>query len=234
MAGNDNSKAGQRAGHLFKVASFTAAVVFLVLFSVQEASAYYLLKTPDKNIKSECYYITGNIINLCEGEKVELSKVESIDTSNLTQTEIEKAGKERKQFFDEVDLLLNQEQALENNFKKLTSLMSTIVEKKEKKDKSIKKDIKEALKQIDNIDDEALKLKAGWKKIKIPSRSCVVLREVKQLEIHSVESICRDYREYIEDWSPTVREYYREHLRQKELFDASFNRYLKELKDQAY
>jgi hypothetical protein len=58
----------------------------------------------------------------------------------------------------------------------------------------------------------------------------LVLREIKIL--NSIPSIpyAVDCKEYLDDWSPTIREYVKEHIRQKNFFEASYKRHLEELK----
>lgn len=230
MAGHDNTKTSKGTGYLIKIAALLPAAGFFILFSMQSAFGYYLIKTPNKPIKTECYHIIGDVIYLCEGMKLPLSDVVSIDENNLTESEIEKKKSDSKKFYNEVELLINAGNILDANLSDLNKLMAIIIDKKASKDKSLKNDIKKAQKDITKINSESKKLKKQWLDIRIPSKQFTVLREVKQLELNSIEAVCVDYTEYIDDWSPTVREYAKESLRQKTVFEASFNRYLKDLK----
>jgi hypothetical protein len=230
MARFDNTDTSEGPWHNFKIAiGFAVACLFLISYALP-VYGYYLVSTPKENIKTECYWITGNTVHTCENLEMPLSEVTDIDDSYLTEQEYNKSKDDKAKFFKELDNLLKSEEKLTEDFGSLCMLMGTIIKKKAVKDKTVKPEIKKANKDINQLNIKVQSLKEKWMSLVIPSKNMLVLREVKTLELNSLHSICRDFKEYLDDWSPTIREYAKEHIRQKGVFEASFKRHLDDLK----
>jgi hypothetical protein len=230
MAGFDNTDTSKRSRYYSKIAIGFAIAGFFFISYALPVYGYYLVNTSRENIKTGCYWITGNTFHICENREIPLSEITGIDESNLTEQEYNNSKEEKAKFFKELDNLSKPEGDITEDLNRLNTLMDTIIKKKTAKDKTIKPDIKKALKDIDLLNEKVQMLKERWMSIIIPSKNLLVLREIKTLELNSLHSICRDYKEYLDDWSPTIREYAKEHIRQKGVFEASFKRHLADLK----
>jgi DNA-binding Xre family transcriptional regulator len=230
MAGFDNTDTSEGTRHYPKIAiGFAIAGFFLTLYALP-VYGYYLVSTSKENIKTECYWITDNTFHICGNREIPLSEITGIDESNLTEQEYNKSKEDKAKFFKELDNLSKPEGEVNEDLNSLNTLMDTIIKKKTAKDKTIKPDIKKAFKDINLLSERVQSLKERWMSIVIPSKNLLVLREIKTLELNSIHSICRDYKEYLDDWSPTIREYAKEHIRQKGVFEASFKFHLEDLK----
>jgi flagellar biosynthesis chaperone FliJ len=230
MAGFDNTDTSKGSRHNFKIViGFAIAGLFFISYA-WPVYGYYLVNTSKENIKTGCYWITGNTFHICENREMPLSEITGIDESYLTEQEYNKSKDDKAKFFKDLDNLSKPEGEVTEDFGRLNTIMGTIIKKKAAKDKTIKPDIKKAIKDIDLLNEKVQRLKEKWMSIVIPSKNLLVLREIKTLELNSLHSVCRDYKEYIDDWSPTIREYAKEHIRQKGVFEASFKRHLEDLK----
>jgi hypothetical protein len=230
MAGFDNTDTSEGSWHNFKIVlGLAIAGLFFISYALP-VYGYYLVSTSKENIKTGCYWITGNTFHICENREMPLSEITVIDESYLTQQEYNKSKEDKTKFFKELDDLSKPEAELNEDLNRLSTLMDTIIKKKTTNDKTIKPDIKKAIKDINQLNIKVQSLKEKWMSLVIPSKNLLVLREIKTLEFNSLFSVCRDYKEYLDDWSPTIREYAREHIRQKGIFEASFKRHLEDLK----
>jgi hypothetical protein len=231
MAGYDHTISRQRPWHYTEIVAWTILAVFFILCFAGPAQAFYLISSQQEKIQTECYFILGSKVHLCNGREILLSDVISIDESGMTEQEITIQQVEKEKFFGEVESLLKTEKQLTENFNNAAILMDAVIAKKISGDKTLKSDTKKVLGDIKTLNSEFKKLHKKWLEIRIPTKNLVILREIKILELDSVHSTCRDWKEYIDDWSPTIREYAKEHVRQKAIFEASFNSHLKELKN---
>jgi hypothetical protein len=230
MAGYDNTGTSEGSRHYFKIViSLAVAGLFFILHTLP-VYGYYLVSTPKENIKTGCYWITDNTFHICENREIPLSEITGIDESNLSEQEYNKSKEDKAKFFKDLDDLLKPEIELTEDLNRLKTLMGMIVKKKNAKNKSVKSDIKKANDDINQIDEKVERLKEKWMALVVPSKDLLVLREIKILELNSIHSICRDCKEYLDDWSPTIREYVKEHIRQKNFFEASFKLHLEDLK----
>jgi hypothetical protein len=230
MAGFDNTDTSEGTRHYPKIAIGFAIAGFFIISYALPVYGYYLVGTSKENIKTGCYWITDNTFHTCENREIALSEITGIDESNLTEQEYNKSKEDKIKFLKELDDLSKPEGELTEDLNRLNTLMDTIIKKKTAKDKTIKPDIKKAIKDINLVSEKVQSLKEKWMSILIPSKNLLVLREIKTLQLNSIHSVCRDYKEYLDDWSPTIREYAKEHLRQKEVFEASFKRHFEDLK----
>ena len=230
MAGFNNTDTSEGSRHNFKIViGFAIAGLFFISYSLP-VYGYYLVSTSKENIKTGCYWITGNTFHICENREMSFSEIISIDETNLTEQEYNKSKEDKAKFFKELDNLSKPEGELNEDLGRLSTLMGAIIKKKAVKDKTVKPDIKKAIKDINQLNIKVQSLKEKWISLVIPSKNLLVLREIKTLELNSLHSICRDFKEYLDDWSPTIREYAKEHIRQKGVFEASFKRHLDDLK----
>jgi hypothetical protein len=230
MAGYDNTGTSEGSRHYFKIIiGFAVAGLFFFLNTLP-VFGYYLVITPKEKIKTGCCWITDNTFHLCENRDIPLSEITSVDESHLTEQEYNKSNEEKAIFFKELDDLSKPDQEITENLSRLNNLMGMIYKKKNAKNKTVKSDIMEAYNEITLLDEKIQALKDKWMALVIPSKDLLVLREIKILELNSIHSICRDCKEYLDDWSPTIREYVKEHIRQKNFFEASYKRHLEELK----
>jgi|WetSurMetagenome_2_1015567.scaffolds.fasta_scaffold250456_2 hypothetical protein len=230
MAGYDNTGTSEGSRHYFKIITGFAVAGLFFFLNTFPVFGYYLVITPREKIKTECYWITENTFHFCENREIPLSDITSIDESHLTEQEYNKIKEDKTKFFKELYDLSKPEQEITEALNRLSTLMGMIYRKKNAKNKTVKTDIKEAYNNINLIEVKVQGLKDKWMALVIPSKSLLILREIKILELNSIHSICRDCKEYLDDWSPTIREYVKEHIRQKNFFEASYKRHLDELK----
>lgn len=230
MAGSDHTGTSEGSRHHLKIASAYVLAGLLSLLLTQEVYGYYTISTSKESIQTSCYWITDGILHTCEKKEIPLLEVTSIDESHLTEQEYEKSKEGKTKFFKEIDELSIPEAKMLEDFNRLNALMAVVIKKKASKDKTLKPDVRNAYQDINLLDEEIRTMKQKWISLEIPSKDMLVLREIKILELNSIHSVCRDYKEYLDDWSPTIREYAKEHIRQKDLFEASFKRHLEDLK----
>ncbi len=230
MAGYDNTGTSEGSRHYFKIVTGFAVAGLFFFLNTFPVFGYYLVITPKEKIKTECYWITDNTFYTCENRNIPLSEVTSIDESHLTEQEYNKGKEEKIKFYKDIDDLSKIETELTEDLYRLNNLMGMIYKKKNANNKTVKTDIKKANNDIKLLDEKVERLKEKWMTLLIPSKNLLVLREIKILELNSLHSVCRDYKEYLDDWSPTIREYVKEHIRQKNFFEASYKRHLDELK----
>lgn len=230
MAGYDNTSTSQGPGHCFKITIGLAVAGLFFFLNTLPVFGYYLVNTPKEKIKTGCYWITDNTFHTCENRDIPLSEIISVDESYLTEQEYNRSNEDKAKFFKDLDDLSKPEAELTEDLYRLNNLMGMIYKKKNAKNKTVKTDIKKANNDIKLLDEKVERLKDKWMKVVIPSKNLLILREIKVLELNSLHSVCRDYMEYLDDWSPTIREYVIEHIRQKNFFEASYNRHLDELK----
>jgi DNA repair exonuclease SbcCD ATPase subunit len=230
MAGYDNTGSSEGSRHIYKIITGFAVAGLFFFINTLPVFGYYLVITPKEKIKTGCYWITDNTVHLCENRNIALSEITSIDESHLTEQEYNKSSEDKAKFLVELDDLSKPEQEITEDLNRLNNLMRMIYRKKNAKNKTVKTDIREAYDNINQIETKVQGLKDKWTALVIPSKNMLVLREIKILELNSIHSICRDCKEYLDDWSPTIREYVKEHIRQKNFFEASYKRHLEELK----
>jgi len=229
MAGYDNTGTSEGSWHYFKIVTSLAVAGLFFFLNTLPVFGYYLVNTSKEKIKTGCYWITDNTFHTCENREISLSEIIGIDESHQTEQEYNKNKEDKAKFFKDLDDLSKSEIELTEDLSRLNNLMGMIYRKKNAKNKTVKSDIKKANNDIDLLDKKVQVLKEKWMALVIPSKNLLVLREIKILELNSIHSICRDYKEYLDDWSPTIREYVKEHVRQKNFFEASFKRHLDEL-----
>jgi hypothetical protein len=230
MAGYDNTGASEGSRHFFKIISSLAVAGLFFFINTLPVFGYFLVNTPKEKIKTGCYWITCNTFHTCENRDIPLSEITGVDESYLTEQEKNKSKEEKLKFFKDIDDLSETETELTEDLYRLNNLMGMIYKKKNAKNKTVKSDIRKANNDINLLDEKIRGLKEKWMALVIPSKNLLILREIKILELNSLHSVCRDYKEYLDDWSPTIREYVKEHIRQRNFFEASYKRHLDELK----
>jgi hypothetical protein len=230
MAGIDNTGTSEGSRHNFKIViGFAVAGLFFISYALP-VYGFYLVRTSKEKIETGCYWITDNTFHTCENREIPFSEITGIDESSLTEQELKKSKEDKEVFFAELDKLSKPEGELNEELGRLIALMDIIIKKKAAKDKTMKANIKTAINDINLLNERVQKLKNEWLSLVIPAKNLLVLREIKTLELNSIHSISRDYKEYLDDWSPTIREYAKEHIRQKDLFEASYKKHLEDLK----
>ena len=76
--------------------------------------------------------------------------------------------------------------------------------------------------ELDDLEQEVSVLKHYWDRMRIPQLSLVLARDIKSLQLLSLESSIRHMRRYIRTWDPTYLEYTREYEKQAISFEQSF------------
>jgi len=202
-------------------------LVFLttVLFPGSAFSDYRIF-TRDHQISTSSYWIEGNKLYLYEGGKpLKLSEVTSISEESLTPLDAQMNFDATKRFthylwwLQEIEDGILKRQGI--NLEELQAL-DDLRASHSTSSLELKKTVKAFCAELDDIEREVSVLKHYWDQMRIPKRSLVLARDIKALQLLSLESSLQHRRRYIRTWDPTYLEYTREYDRQAISFEQGF------------
>jgi len=202
-------------------------LVFLttVLFPGSAFSDYRIF-TRDHQISTSSYCIEGNKLYLHEGgEPLELSEVTSISEESLTPLDAQMNFDATKRFTHYLWWLQEIEDGILKRQGDNLDTLQTIDDLRASHSTSsleLKKTVKAFCAELDDLELEVSVLKHYWDQMRIPQRSLVLARDIKSLQLLSLESSLQHRRRYIRTWDPTYLEYTREYDRQAISFEQGF------------
>lgn len=196
--------------------------LILNIFPASASRADYLLTGPSgETIGTSSYWIQGSLLYFAEDrEPLNVYEVRSVRADDLTEEQVERREQAMQEFRAQVLALLEQEDVI---FQAHADQLAEISGGGEPIDELLDPDRRKALKREFRSRDKALEdLKSAWNELRLPEYSLLLMRDIKMLQIVSLEASAEQALNYVKSGDPTNREYAREHLRQAESFQESF------------
>ncbi len=203
-----------------------AAVVFVCLilniFPASAAQADYLVTGPSgETIGTSSYWIQGSLLYLTGGrEPLNVYEVCSVRADLLSEEQMERHDQAMEEFRAQVLALLDQEEVM---FRVHADQLAEMSGDGEPIDELLDPDRRKRLKRELRSRDKAMEnLKIAWNELRLPEYSLLLMRDIKILQIVSLEASVEQALNYVESGDPTNLAYAREHLRQAKSFQESF------------
>ena len=206
----------------------TVAVCFflslLVLFP-GSASSDYRIVTREHQISTSSYWVQGEKLYLHEGgELPDLTEITSITEESCTPLDAQMDVDALKRFYCHISWLQGIEDEIfrkqDNNLKALQTIDT--LGASDTSSSKIKKAVKAFCGDLDDLEREVSRVKHYWDQMRMPQLSLVLARDIKSLQLMSLQSCIEHMRRYVKTWDPTYREYAKEYARQAMSFDQSF------------
>ena len=200
-------------------------VLLLLVFFPGSASSDYRISTAEHEISTISYWVQGDRLYLYEGgEPLDLSAVTSITQESTTSLDAQMNVDALRRFHHYISWLqVMEDDILKRQDNNLDTLQAIDALRASGGNSSkIKKAIKTLCMELDDLEHEVSVVKNYWDKMRIPEQSLVLARDIKSLQLLSLESSIQHRRRYIRTWDPTYREYSEEYARQARSFDQSF------------
>lgn len=220
MAGQGHTNPFLGARHT--VAAVALCCLILNIFPAAAAWADYLITGPSgETIGTSGYWIQGSLLYSDEGrEPLNAYEVPSVRADDLTEEQVELRNRAMQEFRAQVLALLEQDEAI---LRVHTDQLKEMSRDGEPVDEVLDPDRRKELKREFRSRDKALEdLKATWNELRLPDYSLLMMRDIKILQIVSLEASVEQALNYVESGDPTNLAYAREHLRQAKSFQESF------------
>lgn len=202
--------------------SISLLVLVPAIFSVAPLWADFTLTSyTGKVISTKAYWIEGNELFLSEGTTVDVYGIESIAPQQLSPEEVEAHAAVMNVFFAEVDRFLEREKVIADmqaahvagiSGKEAGTEMKSLTRKEKK---AFTSDLK-------TLERSLVELMSAWKKTRLPDFSLLIGRDIKLLQLSSLEASIEKTIKYVESDDPTYREYAKAHMAQYSSFEESF------------
>lgn len=199
-------------------------VSLLVLFP-GSASSDYRISTLKGEVNTSSYWIQGDNLYLYEGGgPLLLSDVTSITEESYTPLDARMNIDALRRFAHYLSWLQEMEDGiLKRQDDNLTALHTIDALRDSGKSSSeLNKAVKAFCVELDDLGREVSVVKQYWDQMRIPRRSLVLARDVKYVQLLSLESSIFHMQRYIRTWDPANREYAEEYARQARSFKQSF------------
>ncbi len=220
MAGQGNTIPFRGARHT--IAAVALCCLILNIFPAAAAWADYLVTGPSgETIGTRNYWIQGSLLSFAEDrEPLNVYEVRSVRDEELTEEQMERRERAMQEFRAQVLSFLKQEEAI---LRVHADQLAEISEGSGTIDELLDPDRRKMLKREFQSRDKALEdLKSSWRELRLPEYSLLLTRDIKILQLVSLEASAEQALNYAESGDPTNLEYAREHLRQAEAFQESF------------
>lgn len=220
MAGQDHTIPWHGARHTIAAVAFGCLI--LNILSAAPAWAGYLVDLPDgQTVSTSGYWIQGDMLYFAEDrDPVNVYEVQSVRQDVLTEAEM----RDREEAMEEVrslvaGLLGREEAALKGQADLMAGITEretttgTVLDPKERK--SLLSGLMSRARAVED-------LRAAWSRLRLPDYSLLLARDIKMLQLMSLDASVEQALAYAESGDPTNREYAWEHLRQAVAFQESF------------
>ncbi len=211
-------------GH--RAAAFISGLVLAVFSAMPSWADYAITGFSGKTVYTKAYWIQGNTIFLSEGpETFNVYEVESITPQNLSREEAEARAAVMNVFAGRVDRFLETEKAIADAQAAYAAGLSgkeagLDVQGMDRKEK---KAFTSGLEALGRSLDE---LKSSWEQTMIPDFPLLLMRDIKLLQLSSLEASIEMTVRYAETEDPTYREYAKAFMAQYGSFEESFRQRL--------
>jgi len=174
-----------------------------------------------ETIGTSSYWIQGGLLYLTEGrEPLNVYEVRSVRADHPSEEQMERHDQAMEAFRAQVLALLEQEEAI---FQVHADQVAEMSGDGEPIDELLDPDRRKRLKREFRSRDKALEdLKVAWNELRLPEYSLLLMRDIKLLQLVSLDASAEQALNYVESDDPTTLAYAREHLRQAKSFQESF------------
>lgn len=173
----------------------------------------------DKKVtKTKHYWIQEDKLSTAEGAAIDVYSVKSVDAENLSQEEV----KEHDELMEKTRRLI---EGLLSKEKSIMDAQSANVAKiaRPGAEKALdSRDRKTFIADLRKLEDSLDELREMWKKMTLPDFSLLYMRNIKILQLMSLETSIEHTIRYAETGDPTYREYAKVQMDQVRSFDESF------------
>lgn len=221
MAGKDRSIARQRAGH--NLAAIITFGLFLSLVPAGPLRADYVITGNDGKVaRAGSYFIQGDTLHVYEGtSSFNVYDITSVTAERLTPDEVKRYDTALKEFRKPVNDLLAREETVADAYGVL--LEKLIDPPAGKKAGDLPSKEKKAIrKSLEGLKGDTARLMEAWRQIMLPDFSLLLMRDIKKLELLSLESSIEQSLKYVGTGDPTCREYAKAYMSQALSFEKSF------------
>lgn len=184
-----------------------------------------LISTSKGDVHTKCYWIQSDRLYLFEGgEPLDLSDVVSITEAPDSPAQEQMDRDALRRFRQNVvwlemleyEIFSRQSESLQR-MEDIEALHAAGMNGPE-----VNKAVKELSSELDNLARRIEVLRGYWERMLIPSRSLVLSRDIKFVQLLSVSSTVFHMQRYLKTWDPTYREYALEYAKQARTFEKSF------------
>ena len=220
MAGQGHTIPFRGARHT--IAAVALCCLILNIFPAAAAWADYLVTLHGgETVRTSGYRIRGDMLFFAEDrDPVNAYEVLSVREEDLSKEQ----AREREEALQEVRRLvsglLGREEAV---LRDQADLMAEITERETATGTALEPKERKALRPVLASRRQAVAgLKAAWRDLELPDHALLLTRDIKMLQLMSLEASVEHAMRYANSADPTSREYAWEHLRQVFSFQESF------------
>lgn len=219
MAGQGHTIPFRGARHT--IAAVALCCLILNIFPAAARADYLVIGPSGETVRTRNYWIQDGLLYYAEDrEPLNVYEVRSVRAEDLTEEQAWRREQAMQDFRARVLALLGQEEAiLRDHAGQLAELSGS----GEPIDELLTPDRRKILKRELQSRDKALEnLKSAWSELTLPEYSLLLARDIKTLQLVSLEASAEQALNYVKSGDPTNLEYAREHLKQAESFQESF------------
>jgi hypothetical protein len=219
MARRNHTNTRKRTRHHLAAVAVCCGILLTVLCVSSLRADYVITGNDGKVTRAGSYWIQGDKLFLQNGTgTINVYGIKSVAGENLSEDEIKKNDELMSKMRKDVDGLLSREKVIMDaqsaDISKIIESASANTLDSGKK-KAFMADLKENRGSLDQLKDT-------WKKVKLPDFSLVLVRDIKILQLLSLETSIDQTAKFVKTGDPTFREQAKAQLGMAKSFDEHF------------